>query len=44
MTKFSFRAYDDQGNLIFTGSESSIAYALEFMNYEVKRFWDGVLI
>ena len=45
MTKFSFKAYDHQGNLIFTGSESSIAYALEFfMGYEVKRFWNGVLI
>lgn len=44
MTKFSFKAYDHQGNLLFEGCDSSLAFSLELIGYEVKRFWDGVLI
>jgi hypothetical protein len=44
MTKFSFKAYDNQGKLLFTGCDSVIALCLESMGYEVKRFWNGVLI
>lgn len=44
MTKFYFEAYDHNGNLLFTGCDSSLAFSLELIGYDVKRFLDGVLI
>jgi hypothetical protein len=42
MTNFSFKAYNDQGIMIESGSDSLMAYKLELSGYIVKRFIDGV--
>ena len=42
MTNFSFKAYNDQGIMIISGSDSLMAYELELSGFIVKRFIDGV--
>lgn len=44
MTNFSFKAYNDQGIMIASGSDSLMAYALELSGYIVKRFNYGIEI
>jgi hypothetical protein len=42
MTNFSFKAYNDQGIMIASGSDSLMAYELELSGFIIKRFIDGV--
>lgn len=42
MTNYSFKVFDDHGNMIYTGCEGGLALKFEMMGYIVKRFYDEV--
>lgn len=42
MTNYSFKVFDDQGNMIYIGCDGVLALKFEMMGYIVKRFFDEV--
>ena len=42
MTNYSFKVFDDQGSMIYSGCEGGLALKFEMLGYLVKRFCEGV--
>jgi hypothetical protein len=42
MTNYSFKVFDNQGNMVYTGCEGGLALRFEMMGYIVKKFYDGI--
>ena len=42
MTNYSFKVFDNQGSMLYSGCEGGLALRFEMMGYIVKRFYDGV--